>query len=237
MKSYIYAVLVLSMVGGFAAEAKSKKSSFEATSPGTSVAIPSAHLILTPAVTETPQVSWFGAGINTYAPTNLNLPSRFSNASAYSRNTIPGLYLNYSRPMIGRDFNLKVGASWIGMSRTATLVNTGYSTQQTQEVNFAAFRLGVEYAPEKFAGKIFAPYASASILPTFALATRSSFDDGSTYFGLPVEAALGTRIKCNAIGIPLDNADFDVAATAVGGTMKGSTMGGFGVSAGMRVGL
>ena len=232
----VFGLLLLSLPNANA-RPRSKTHNADPSPPSTTVDIPGSHLIVNPTPTPVPEISWINFGVNTYSPGSLNLPSRFASANNFSRIGFPGLFVNYLRPIFGGDFNFKAGLNWLGLSRTATITSSGTTSTGEQDANLFSVRLGIEYSPEKLAGPIFSPYLGASILPSFVLSGRSACDDGSTYFGLPVEFALGTRVKLSGIGLPFENTDLDFSVNAVAGSVKGSSAGGIGAGIGLRVGL
>jgi hypothetical protein len=216
-------------------EAAPQKKSLAAPTPASVIVdLPASSIDLDPLPLTSPSRSvWISAGISTWSPDHFSTPS-FIPTGSFQRVGAPGIFINYLTGVFNPDFNLKFGLNWLGFTRTGVLLaGTPSSSTQTQELNLFSVRIGVEYSPRRFASKVFAPYASAALLPSVAQTSTSSFDGDSVYLGLPLEFSLGTRIALAGIG--LKSWDLDVNATEVVGRVNGSSVSGLGIEAGVRV--
>ena len=153
---------------------------------------------------------------------------------------LPALHLDYTMPFFQssdfkKDLKLKTGLGWLSMSRTADLYLNGAHSLTSESAQLFSVRLGAEYSPSKWKSKLIAPYLGLVVLPSFAFTSESSFDHGSTYFGIPLEISSGVRVPVNAMGISLDHAAIDLGITETLGRIAGSNVNGFGVSLGLRV--
>jgi hypothetical protein len=191
-------------------------------------------LTIAPQEQDVMRSSSIGAGISTWSPNHFSLPSNISSTGAFSRIGSPGVYVTYFTPVLNRDVNFKAGLNWIGLTRTGSLADSSVvSTTTSQDVNVFSVRVGLEYDPHAIASRVFTPYVSGALLPSFAITTQTAFDDGNNYFGIPVELAVGSRVSLNGFG--LKGWDLDVNGNAVAGTINGSSVAGFGIEAGVRV--
>ena len=169
--------------------------------------------------------------VSSWQPSSLQPPTRISsNVSGWSLAGPPTLNLNGLDP-VGQNFNMVLGLQFLALERSGNLNTAGLSTTQTQTAYIPSVRLGAQYAPVKFSTKLFRPYVSAAILPTAVITGRSAFDDGESDFGVAGEAAIGTLIHVSSLF------DATLEVSEMVGKVSSSTLNGFGVGAGVRVGL
>jgi hypothetical protein len=169
-------------------------------------------------------------GVSSYEPNSLQLISRISSPSSFSLVGPPQINLNGITPL-GRNFNLKFGTGFLAMDRTGQIGASGQTQTDQQTAYLISFRAGAEYAPLSMATTKFRPYATAALLPTLAMTSRSSFDDGQSEFGIPIELGVGTLIHV------FQSLDFNLAITSILGKVQDSNMDGLGFNAGVRVPL
>ena len=170
-------------------------------------------------------------GVSSWEPNGIQPPARInSNVSSFGLAGPPTLNLNGIQP-VGRDFNLVGGLQFLALQRTGNLNASGLSSAETQTAYIPSLRLGAQYSPTRLSTKLLRPYVSAAILPTAVITGRSAFDDGETDFGVAGEAGIGTLIHVSQAF------DIDVNASEMVGKVSASTLNGFGVGAGVRVGL
>lgn len=170
-------------------------------------------------------------GISTWEPSGLQPPSRInSNVSTFGLVGPPTMNLNGIEPL-GHDFSMVLGLQFVALQRSGDLSAPGLSTTQEQTAYVPSVRLGAQYSPVKYSNKLFRPFAEAAILPTAVITSRSAFDDGEADFGVGGEVGLGTLIHVSSAF------DVNVNLTELVGKVSSSTLNGFGVGAGVRVGL
>ena len=170
------------------------------------------------------------AAISSWEPTNLQPPTRISNASSFGLAGPPSLNFNVIDP-INRNFNLKGGLEFVSLQRSGTLDAAGISSREQQTAYVPAIRIGGEYTAVRYSNRLFKPYVSAAILPTAVITSRSAFDDGEADFGIAGELAVGTLIHVS------NSMDVNVSVSEVVGKVNSSDLTGFGVNAGVRVPL
>jgi hypothetical protein len=168
--------------------------------------------------------------LSSWEPSSLQPPTRISNAGSFGLAGPPTLQLNGITPL-SRDLNLVTGLQFLAMDRSADLGVDGNDDSETQTAYVPSIRLGIQYAPVKFSSKLFRPYVSAAVLPTAVITGRTAFDDGETDFGVAGEAGAGTLVHVSSAF------DLNVNITETIGRVTTSSLNGFGVGAGVRVGL
>lgn len=170
-------------------------------------------------------------GVSSWEPSGIQPPARINNnVSSFGLAGPPTLDLNGIQP-VGRDINLIGGLQFLALQRSGNLNTAGLSSTETQTAYIPSLRLGAQYAPVRISTKLLRPYVEAAILPTAVITGRSAFDDGETDFGVAGEAGIGTLIHV------FEAFDIDVSATEMVGKVSASTLNGFGIGAGVRVGL
>lgn len=206
-----------------------------ASSGSLQLQVPASRLQITPSeIAAKFSQETLALGVSSWFPSQLNLPSQIPNTSPFSRAT-PAIYINYLSSFGAKGFFKKFGINWMELDRRANL-NTGFAAvEQSQSVHLVSARAGAEYDVLAWSTKNFTPYVGLSILPTVAFVDRSSLDNGSSYFGLPFEMALGSKIKPHALGIPWSGVEFDLGVLATLGRMNRSSVNAWGASLGMRV--
>jgi hypothetical protein len=170
------------------------------------------------------------AGVSSWQPSDLRVFSRLSDPSDFSLAGPPQINLNAVTPL-GREFNLKLGAGFLALERTATLTAAGQSADQSQTIYITSARLGGEYAPRALATTYLRPYLTATVIPSLLVTGRTALNDGESLFGVPFEVGGGTLIHV------LESLDLNLSVQEVLGKIKDSNMNGFGLSAGVRVPL
>lgn len=178
--------------------------------------------------------SWVEIGASSWKPNSFALPARHSADVPFERVTaMPSVYANYSMPLLS-GLKAKLGGNFLVMERSAS---SSSQMSGTETADFFSARIAAEYTPPALEGKALEPYIGAGILPTFAVTGRSSFDDGKLYFGVPGELTLGSRLRMTSIGIPWQNAGFDLGVVGTVGSVDHSSFAGFGINGGVRVSL
>lgn len=173
----------------------------------------------------------FMAGVSSWAPSGLSLPSNLADTTALRLNGLPGFYLGISRPAFGRDFALKLGASWTSLYREAPVALGGAVLKQSQTVNLFSARLGLEYASLALETRWIRPMAALVAMPSLGVGTRAGFDSSSTYRGVLGELSLGARIPVTS-GLELEAAGVGTLGSLGTGHAEG-----LGVNVGMRITL
>lgn len=170
-------------------------------------------------------------GVSSWQPSNLQPPARIeNNVSSFGLAGPPALNLNAIEPL-GHDFSFVGGVQLLVLQRTGDLDAAGLSQSQEQSAYIPSIRLGAQYAPTRFSTKYFRPYLSAAFLPTAVITGRSAFDDGEADFGFAGEGGVGALIHVS------QSVDIDLDVTEIVGKVSSSTLNGFGVGAGVRMGL
>jgi hypothetical protein len=169
-------------------------------------------------------------GVSSYQPNSLNLISRISNPGGFSLVGPPQINLNGLTPM-GRDFSLKFGTGFLVLNRSGAVGASDQDIVDSQTAYIISGRAGAEYSPYSFSSSKFHPYATAAIVPTIVMTSRSSFDDGQSAFGVPVELGAGTLVHV------LQSWDLDLSIVGTLGKVQDSNMDGLGLNAGVRVHL
>jgi hypothetical protein len=169
-------------------------------------------------------------GVSSYQPNSLNLTSRISSPSAFSLVGPPQININGLTPL-SRDLNLKFGTSFLALNRSGDVGAADQAITDTQTAYILSARAGMEYSPSVLASKRIHPYATAAILPTIVMTSSSSFDDGQSAFGVPVELGAGTLVQI------IQSWDLDLSVIGTLGKVQDSNMDGLGLNAGVRVHL
>ena len=173
----------------------------------------------------------FSAGMSSWAPGSLSLPSNLPGTTALRTHGMPGFYLGISRPVLARDLALRLGAGWTSLDREAPVDLGGAVLKQTQTVNLFTAKLGLEYAPLALSTPWISPVVALAAMPALGIGTRAGFDSNTTYAGILGELSLGFRV-------PVTSA-FGLEAAGVGtlGALGQGHAEGLGVNAGMRITL
>ena len=174
-------------------------------------------------------------GVSSWVPSHFSVANRLTDAPLHGTG-YPGLYLNYVNTLFpSAGISAIAGATWLSLERSADLTVGGFSTTQTQTVQFLAFRVGAEYSIPVHLNVH--PYISAAIFPSTATTGRTPFDDGSTYFGIPAELTLGSRFPFKSMGIPVEGMGLNLSVTGTLGKVDQSSVSGFGFNGGVNVSL
>lgn len=169
-------------------------------------------------------------GASSYQPNSLNLISHITASNGFSLVGPPQINLNGITPL-NRDFNLKFGTGILVLGRSGTVGAADQAAMDTQTAYLISGRAGAEYMPLSLASVKFSPYATAALLPTLVMTSRSSFDDGQSAFGVPVELGAGTLVHL------VQSLDLNLAVIGTLGKVQDSNMDGLGLNAGLRVHL
>jgi hypothetical protein len=193
--------------------------------------------MLTPPPPDAPvRDSWLDVGASSWSP-EFTLPSRLSGNNVPLQTNSPALDADYTFQITphSREWNGKVGLGWLSVARTAALNLGDDTTLATQSAQFFSAHIGVEYVPNALRTAALEPYLGFALLPSAVLTSDTPFANGTSYFGLPVEFALGTRVELRSIGIPWEGSALDLSGTETLGHIDGSSISGFGIRAGLRV--
>ena len=197
-----------------------------------------ATLIQDAPVQSVPSRAWVDFGFSSWSPDQLTAPARFGSDVPFARSGLPSFFGDYSFQFTSsQDWNAKIGANWLSLSRSAPLTVNGVGSMAEESAQLISARIGIEYTPQFLRSRLFAPYAGVAILPTALIIGESAFDSGSTYFGVPAEVTLGTRLELKAMGISWNQAELDLAVMETVGKMHDSSLSGFGINGGVRVSL
>jgi hypothetical protein len=172
-------------------------------------------------------------GVSSWAPKNLAVTSSSANPSAFGTQ-VPEMAFNFLAPMNLKksdNFSWKFGVGLMTLDRDDTVNVGGQNFQDQQTAYLVSLKLGTEYLPKQFASKTFSPYASLSLDPTFVTTSRSTLDDGSSQFGVPVEFQTGALVHL------MKATDLNIGFDGVLGKASSSNLSGVGVNAGVRVSL
>lgn len=177
------------------------------------------------------------AGFSSWVPGNFTLPSNVNATSSFGRGDLPSIYLNTTSPLQGLFPGLRsrLGLNFVQLNRTGTVDPEGNGSSQTQTIDLFSARIGLEYTPSRYQSTTMTPYASVALLPSFAAASRSSFDTGTIYFGIPAEVGVGARVAMRKLGIAWSDADLDLGIVATEGVIDHSNIAGLGVNLGVRI--
>jgi hypothetical protein len=177
-------------------------------------------------------------GMSSWAPKSFALPARISSATTFERAGLPSIYVNYlMAPFTVDGLFAKMGLNWMALNRSGTVGDESSMVRQDQTVQLMSVRLGAEYSPDRMQFYGAHPYVGAALLPTFGMTGRTAFDEGSVYFGVPVEWSLGSKFELTRMGISWNHAYFDLGVSGTAGTVDHSTVAGMGVKGGLRVTL
>jgi hypothetical protein len=172
-------------------------------------------------------------GASSWSPKNLAFSSNSASPGSFGTQ-VPEMELNFLTPMNLRrsdNFSWKFGLGLMSLDRDETIGVGGQSFTDQQTAYLASLKIGAEYLPKQFASRTLSPYASLSLVPTFVTTSRSSLEDGSSQFGVPVELQTGALVHL------MKAADLNVGLDAVLGKASSSNLSGVGVNAGVRVSL
>ncbi|MDR3606528.1 MAG: hypothetical protein P4M08_04005 [Oligoflexia bacterium] len=183
--------------------------------------------------------SWLNVGASSWAPGGFSLPSLIPSAPAFQSSGLPAFYVNYIVALApASDWTLKFGANWLSLGRTVSIQNVGFASSESETIQLFSLRAGIEYAPISIATRYFSPYIGAALLPSIAIVPSSSFEDtGNIYGGIPLEFAAGSRFQLDPLSDALRGVEFDLAAVGTVGTVEHSSVGGIGISGGLRLSL
>src|SRR6185437_9763212 len=161
------------------------------------------------------------------------------NGALFSGAGVPQLFVDYltSPGTHIQSLRGRVGLGILSLGRNAMLGTSDAPTPVSQSVYLLSVKLGLECSLLSGSQHAFEPYLGAALLPSFALTGRSSFDDGSVYFGLPVELSLGSQIGARSMGLHWDSLHLDLAINETLGSVNRSSVRGLGVSGGLRMDL
>jgi opacity protein-like surface antigen len=166
-------------------------------------------------------------GASSWKPGSLVLPSRFPTTS-FTTTDLPTLSISLFSPL-SSIWTAEVGVSFMTMRREGTISSSGLNIRQEQNAYVNTVRLGGMYAPWSLWGDKVRPYASAAILPTMVVTRSSSFGEGVSEMGVPMELGAGALIK---VSQPIS---VDLGISQTFGKVQDSDMSGFAVRAGVRV--
>lgn len=177
-------------------------------------------------------------GASSWAPSGFSLPARVSSATTFSRSGLPSIYFNYLKSVTDLDgLYFKTGLNWLSLSRDGKVGSESTAIVESQTVSMLSVRVGAEYAPSVLQFAAAQPYMGLALLPSFGMTGRSAFDDGSAYFGVPLEYALGAQFDLRRMGVSWNQAHLDLGMTGTVGTVDHSSVAGIGIKGGIRVTL
>lgn len=212
----------------------------QAQAGGYEVSIPKSRIEMPklpePAAARAPDQLDFGA--SSWAPSGFSLPARVSSATMFSRSGLPSIYFNYLKSVTDLDgLYFKTGLNWLSLSRDGKVGSESAAIVESQTVSMLSVRVGAEYAPSVLQVAAAQPYMGLALLPSFGMTGRSAFDDGSAYFGVPLEYALGAQFDLRRFGVSWNQARLDLGMTGTAGSVDHSSVAGIGIKGGIRVAL
>jgi hypothetical protein len=168
------------------------------------------------------------AGVSTWQPNAVNLPSRIRSTGAFHTSGLPTIEAGLFSPL-SRQLHLEFGVGLLALKREATLQTSGLKVKQEQDAYITFLRLGVAYSPWSLLGDTVTPYVSGALRPALIVTRRSAFDDGVSQVGIPFEAGAGAVVRI------VKPVSLDLGVSQVFGSVQDSDMKGFALHAGVRV--
>jgi len=233
MRKHAILITLLLLTQAAAAALPENRDSYQVAIPRSRIEMPS----LAPEAPSAGPAS-LELGASSWAPGSFTLPGRIQDATRFSRANAPSLYINYLMPTLAMNgLSLKGGFNWLPLSRSGKVGDLDSQVTETQTLELVSVRIGAEYAPPALELSALQPYFGAALLPSLGLAGRSAFDEGSAYFGLPLEYSAGVQYSLSRMGVSWNQARLDLGMSGTFGTIHHSSVAGIGIKGGIRVGL
>lgn len=236
MKKHPAFTYLLVAVAGLVLVSQAKAQGYEVTIPKSRIEMPKTPEPETP---HAPDQLDFGA--SSWAPSGFSLPSRVAQSTTFARAGLPSVYFNYLKSLESMTdldgLYLKTGLNWLSLSRDGKIGSESAAVLESQSVSLLSVRIGAEYAPTTLQIAAAQPYLGLALLPSFGMTGRTAFDDGTAYFGVPIEYALGAQFDLHRFGVSLNQAHLDIGMTGTAGTVDHSSVAGIGIKGGIRVAL
>jgi len=155
--------------------------------------------------------------------------------SSFGQNGLPAFYANYITQLKPGERPEPQGRSeWLSLTRSGYILRRPWSARRSISSRSAR---ALSTLRRNYRANIFALCGRGS-LAVRAVVPSSAFENyGNTYFAVPVEFSLGSRVKLDALGLKVPGAEFDLAAVGKAGTMDHSSLGGLGVRRRLEVSI
>ncbi len=179
---------------------------------------------------------------STWTPQNLQEPSLVSNTTQFTSGSAPQMSLNYISTKFQDVTQVKLapkfGLSFMQVERDGNINLVDQQIPVHQTMNLYSLRVGLEVATASHLRGIFEPFFDASIIPTYAQASSSSFSAGINHLDTAAEGQLGCVVHLPTVAHWLTTEDFGLQAGVISTLgLFGTSYSGYGFSGGLRVAL
>lgn len=206
------------------------------------VPVPKSELDLTPILPVLVPPVEVSLSASAYFPSGFERGGNLG-TSSYANNGVPFLSLDreaeFQAFASGITLASKIGLGYLGMKRSAPTSYAGAPTGSTdQQLNVLMGRLGVEGGWARLLPWGFEPVTSLSLLPSWAFAGQSQFEEGVSAYGLPLEATAGFLWRARPRKA-MESGAFSVGleGQTIFGSVGGSKMNGAAVQGELRITL
>ena len=170
-------------------------------------------------------------------PSSFTRSSYLANASKFERSGVPqiALNLNWHLMEIREDINLNLttGFAFTDLRRSGSL-GLASSPVIYENLNLLSFRAAAAIAGPRFLSNSLQPTLGLGILPTWALAPKSQFEERVSELGIPYEAFASLKYFPGFLKDSLakgSEGSIGLGVHYIGGTVNGSELNGLGLQA------
>lgn len=175
-------------------------------------------------------------GVSSWSPDNFTRPSYQGNAPKFTGGSFPYITLNRTKPFAlfpgnGASLSYIIGISYGQLERAGTVSQLGSGRPASETLSLVSARAGVEYGGPRFASGTLQPFATFSVLPSYALAPQSQYEDRVSEAGVPFEASAGIFYHAPFLRdfLTVTNGTFGISAHYLFGSIDSSKLAGLGV--------
>lgn len=207
------------------------------------VEVPQAQINVHPPERQPARLPDYEFAVSSWVPGNFKRGSYTGDESTFQRGSAPAFTVNRISEIanLGRGVRISslFGLSYLQMSRTKLQTIGGFGNgSATEDLNLIMGRAGVQCAWSDLLPWGFEPNMSFALLPTWATADQSAYENGVGEFGTPLEATVGllwrTGLRASVIR---GDMSLGVAWQAITGAVGGSSMKGSGWEGAFRISL
>jgi hypothetical protein len=207
------------------------------------VEVPQTQINVHPPEAEPARLPDYEFAVSSWVPGNFKRGSYTGDESTFQKGGAPAFTVNRIREIVnlGRGVRLSslFGLSYLQMARTKMQKIGQYGAgSATEDMNLFMGRAGVQCSWSNLLPWGFEPNMSFALLPTWAMADQSAYENSVGEFGTPLEASVGLLWR-TGLRASLLRGDMSVGVAwqAVAGAVGGSSMKGSGWEGAFRISL